>query len=332
MKHIKKSLLPFAMLASVGGAAFAQSAVTVYGLVDLGIVHESGGPGGSALKMESGVTAGSRLGFKGNEDLGGGLSAHFQIENGFAADAGGFNQGGLLFGRQAYVGLKGGFGTVNFGRQYNPLTNALGTIDPFGEGHEGAATNLIGYSTRMNNTVYYTTPSLGGVVGEIAYGLGESAGNNSANRQLGLGLSYTQGPIFASLVHHRINDATGSNPNKITLAGGTYNFGPATVALSYNVNKDNATIDSNDTLIGASIPFGASTVMVSYIRHNDKSALDLDANQAAIGYTYSMSKRTMLYASYGHISNSNGAAFTVGNAIEGGSGNKGLALGIAHRF
>lgn len=332
MDQIKKMLLPFAMLATAGGAVQAQSAVTVYGLVDLGIVHESGGPGGSALKMESGVTAGSRLGFKGSEDLGGGLSAHFQIENGFAADAGGFNQGGLLFGRQVFVGMKGGFGTLNFGRQYNPLTNALGTIDPFGEGHEGAATNLVVYPTRMNNTIYYTTPSLGGLVGEVAYGLGEVAGNNSANRQIGLGLSYAQGPVYAAVVHHRIDDATGSNANKITLIGGAYNFGPATAALSYNVNKDNAAIDSNDTLVGISVPFGASKVMLSYIRHNDKSALDQDANQAAIGYAYNLSKRTMLYASYGHISNSNGAAFTVGNAIEVGSGNKGLAVGVAHRF
>lgn len=332
MKAIHKSILSLAILGSLTVSAHAQSNVTIYGHVDLGIVHESGGPAGSALKMESGVTAGSRLGFKGNEDLGGGLSAHFQIENGFGADTGGFNQGGLLFGRQAYVGLTGGFGTINFGRQYNPLTNVLGTIDPFGEGHEGAATNLIGYASRMNNTIYYTSPVFGGVTGEIAYGLGEVSGSSSANRQLGLALIYSQGPVYASLVHHSINDATGASSNKITLLGGTYNFGPATAAFSYNVNKDNSAVDSNDTLIGVTIPFGASAIMASVIRHNDKTAANQDATQAAIGYTYNLSKRTMLYASYGHINNSNNAGFTVGNAIEGGSGNSGLAIGISHRF
>ncbi|RJF92402.1 porin [Noviherbaspirillum saxi] len=329
---MKKSLLAFAVLSTLTGVSAAQSAVTVYGLMDLGLVHESGGPGGSALKMESGVTAGSRLGFKGNEDLGGGLSAHFQIESGIAADVGGLNQGGLMYGRQAYVGLKGSFGTINLGRQYNPLTNILGTIDPFGEGHEGAATNIVGYASRMNNTIYYTSPSFGGMTADVAYGLGETPGNSSANRQLGLALTYVGGPIYASVLHHRINDATGNNPNKITLIGGTYNFGFATGALSYNVNKDNAGIDSNDTLVGVTIPFGASAVMASYIRHNDKSPLNRDADQFAVGYTYNLSKRTMLYGSYGSINNKNGATFTVGNAIEAGTGDRGLAIGVAHRF
>lgn len=332
MNKIKKMLLPFAMLATVGGTVQAQSAVTVYGLLDLGLVHESGGAAGAAWKMESGVTAGSRIGFKGNEDLGGGLSAHFQVESGVAADTGGLNQGGLTFGRQSYVGLTGGFGTVNLGRQYNPLDIAKATVDPFGEGHEGSATNLIGYPTRMNNAIYYTSPSIGGVTGEIAYGMGEVAGNSAANRQLGLSMSYTQGPLYVALAHHSINDVTGSNSNKITFLGGTYNFGLATVALAFDVNRDGGAIDANDTLVGVTVPLGVGSVMASYIRHNDKTALNQDANQVAVGYTYNLSKRTMLYTSYGRISNSNGAAFTVGNAIEGGSGTRGVALGVVHRF
>lgn len=332
MKTIQKSILYFAMTAGMAGAACAQSTVTVYGMLDLGLVHESGGAAGAAWKMESGVTGGSRLGFKGTEDLGGGLSAHFQIESGIAADTGGSNQGGLLFGRQSYVGITGGFGTVNVGRQYNPLTNALATIDPFGQGHEGSSTNIVVYPTRMNNTVYYTTPDLGGFSGELAYGLGEAAGSSSGNRQIGLGIGYRQGPLYVAFAHHEIKDASGANGNKISLLGGTYNFGPAAVALSYNANRDGAAIDSHDILIGVTVPVGAGSVMASGIAHNDRSALNQDARQFALGYTYNVSKRTMLYASYGRMSNSNGAAFTVGNSIEVGSGDKGLALGMTHRF
>lgn len=325
-------VLPFAMLATAGGMAQAQSAVTVYGLIDLGIVHESGGPAGSATKMESGITAGSRIGFKGTEDLGSGLSAHFQIESGFGADTGVLNQGGLMFGRQAFVGVTGGFGTVNLGRQYNPLTNVLATIDPFGQGYEGTTTNIVVYPTRMDNTIYYTTPSMRGLVGEVAYGAGEVAGQSQANRQIGLALSYTQGPVYAALVHHRIGDATGANENRITLVGGSYAFGPATVALSYNVNKDDVAIDSDDTLVGLTLPFGASKVMLSWIRHNDKTVRQQDSRQLAIGYAYTLSKRTMLHASYGRIDNRNGAPFTVGNSIEVGTGDRGLAAGIVHAF
>ena len=112
---MKKSILALAVLGAVSGAASAQSSVTVYGLVDVALVRESGAATGASTKITSGVGAGSRLGFKGSEDLGGGLSALFLLENGFQADTGAMGQGGLLFGRQAYVGLQGGFGTVTIG-------------------------------------------------------------------------------------------------------------------------------------------------------------------------------------------------------------------------
>jgi predicted porin len=332
MKNKILAFATFGVLGTVGSGVLAQDSVSVYGLVDLGIVSERGGPAGSVLKMSSGVESGSRIGFRGKEDLGGGLAAQFVLESGVAADTGGTNQGGVFWGRQAYVGLTGGFGTVNVGRQYNPITNVLITIDPFAEGLEGAATNIVTYALRMNNAVLYTTPAMNGFTSQLAYGFGEVAGNTSGNRQLGLAFSYANGPIYAGFAHHSMNDATAANTKKIDVLGGTYNFGPAKAALAYAVNKDNVSIDSNDILVGVSVPFGASTFLASYIRHNDKSNLNQDARQIAIGYTYALSKRTDLYTSYAQIKNNNGAGFTVGNAIETGTGNKGLAVGIRHKF
>lgn len=331
-KTLKKTLLALAVMGTFAGAASAQSSVTVYGVMDAGIVSESGGAAGSVTKMTSGVQSGSRLGFKGTEDLGGGLSANFVIEAGILGDTGASSQGGVTFGRQTTVGLKGNFGAINLGRQYNLITTVAGLIDPFGGGHEGAYSNIMDFSTRVSNGIYYTTPSMGGFVGDLAYGFGEVAGNTSANRELGLALSYTGGPLYAVLVHRNRNNATATNSNKITILGGTYNFGPATAALSYAANKDDVSIDSNDTLVGVSVPAGAGTFMASYLRHKDKSALNKNANQAAIGYTYALSKRTNLYTSYASISNSNGAAYTVGNATDVGTGDKGFAVGIRHKF
>src|ERR1700760_1804815 len=84
---MKKSLLALAVLAVASGAAFAQSSVTLYGKVDLGLVMDSGNAAGHSIRIDSGVTGGSRIGFKGVEDLGGGMKAAFQLETGFCADS-----------------------------------------------------------------------------------------------------------------------------------------------------------------------------------------------------------------------------------------------------
>ena len=139
---MKKSLLALAVLGAFAGAASAQSSITIYGIADAGIVAESGNPAGSVTKLTSGVSAGSRLGFRGTEDLGGGLAAIFALETGILLDTGGnaqgqvfANQNGLVFGRQDYVGLTGGFGAVTAGRQYNPYFITVNTVDPFGTGY-----------------------------------------------------------------------------------------------------------------------------------------------------------------------------------------------------
>lgn len=110
---MKKSLIALSVLAAVAGTAQAQSSVTIYGVVDMALQHQNtGDPAGSTLGLDSGIQSGSRLGFKGSEDLGGGLKANFQLEMGINADTGSSAQGGRAFGRQAFVGLSGNFGAV----------------------------------------------------------------------------------------------------------------------------------------------------------------------------------------------------------------------------
>ncbi|MFZ6742060.1 porin [Undibacterium sp. JH2W] len=362
---MKKTFLALSMMGAIGfmstfaGSAAAQSTVTIYGIADTGIAIEKGGSAGSVNKLTSGIGSGSRLGFKGTEDLGGGLSAFFLLESGINIDAGSSGQGGLMFGRQAYVGVKGDFGTLTAGRQYTPEYLTLAFADPFGTGFAGDAANIMPNSgtgaSRMDNTLKYATPSFDGFTGELAYGFGETAGDNSAGRQIGAAIGYTSGPFAVRLGYHNRNNDTATLKNtddgKTTLLAATYDFGVAKAHLAYGINKGlnssplrntanpygsliapTASTDSTDFLLGVTVPFGSNKILASYIRKDDKTAKNQDTSQLAVAYVYSLSKRTDLYAAYARIDNKNGAGYTVGSAIEAGSGDSALHLGIRHSF
>ena len=324
---MKKSLLALAVLGAFAGAASAQSNVTIYGVVDIGLTRLSSDSTSTRVGLDSSIQSGSRLGFKGTEDLGGGLSAEFKLENGFAVDTGAMGQGGRIFGRQAYVGLNGGFGSVKLGRQYMPAFLAVDTIDPFGTGMAGDGSAWIGgnifgaIDVRTSNAIDYSI-SAGGISGEVLYGLGEVAGNTSANRQFGFSLGYEKGPINAVLAYHKVNDATGNGSAKATILGGTYNFGPAKAHLAFDSEKNDSgsatTLDVRTWLVGVSAPIGsAGSLFGDYIRHDDRTAANVDLNQVAIGYTHALSKRTNIHTSYARV-NTNGV-----NMFE---------VGIRHKF
>ncbi|RJF96336.1 porin [Noviherbaspirillum saxi] len=311
--------------------AAAQTSVSIYGVADMGIVRQdNGGPAGAVWRLDSGMHSGSRIGFRGVEDLGGGLSALFVLENGHNLDAGTAAQGGLLFGRQAWVGLGSAVGTVKFGRQITPIHNALGVIDPMATGLAGDISRIINsYGVRMNNTVNYTLPKLAGISGELAYGLGEVAGDSSASRQIGLALNYTNGPVVAQFAFHEAENPTGTDSARTTLLGGVYNFTVARLHAAYAVNRGLGTLDTRDAMIGASVPFGAHSFMVSYIHKEDKARADADADQINLAYTYALSKRTNLYTSYSRTSNDSVVSYL---AARPGATDKVINAGIRHRF
>ncbi|MDB5774196.1 MAG: porin [Herbaspirillum sp.] len=358
---MKKTLCALGLLAGMTNGAFAQTSVTIYGLIDEAFVFEGGGAAGSVTKLTSGVAAGSRIGFKGNEDLGGGLSALFLLENGFQADTGAAGQGGLLFGRQAYVGLSGGMGTITLGRQYTPQYLTTSFVDPFNNGSAGDSVNILqatgAGASRMDNTVKYAMPVVNGFSGELAYGFGEVAGSTTTGRQLGGMIGYAPGPLDVRVATHVRNNDTATTKMataRNTLFAATYNFNILKLHLGYEINKGpfsaalrntsnpynyavaptaaSVTTDSADVLVGVTVPFGPHTLLASYIHKNDKMSANQDATQTAIGYRYALSKRTDLYAVYAYIHNKNGASYTVGSAIETGSGNRALNLGIRHTF
>ncbi|MEG0879740.1 MAG: porin [Janthinobacterium sp.] len=333
-------------------AAHAQSSVepssvTLYGLMDAGLVQEGG-----VSKLTSGVSAGSRLGLRGTESLGNGLHAVFTLEAGVLSDTGRSDQAGQLFGRQAFVGIDSPLGMLTVGRQYNLQSQALTDVaDPFEGGLAGAATNLAGYSaTRIDNTVRYTSPELRGVTATVMYGAGEHTGMAADQRSLGLALGYVNGPLTLRLARQSRAGEPGKADVNNTILAGNYNFGVATAFAGYGRNTgDGSTMffaenpygaaqaptqssDSRDAIVGVSVPLGATTLLASYVRKDDRDAANRDAQQLAIGATYALSKRSKVYLAYAHIRNRNDAAYLVGNATEAGSGNRAFNIGMRHAF
>ncbi|HYD60741.1 MAG TPA: porin [Noviherbaspirillum sp.] len=328
---MEKKILAAALLSAIATGVSAQSNVTIYGVLDVGISREdNGSAAGSVWRMDNGILSGSRLGFKGSEDLGGGLKANFVLENGYSVDAGTLGNGGRLFGRQANVGLSGSFGEVKLGRQYNSLYKVIDAFEPFETGLAGDASRLINtYGTRMDNAISYALPKLNGVFGEVVYAFGEVPGDMSAARQTGLNAGYRGGPLAVALAYHNQANATGTDNAKTTLLAGTYDAGLAKAHLMYGVNKGTGTLDTRDALIGVTVPVASGTVIADYIRKSDKFRANADADQVAVGYVHPLSKRTTLYTSYAHMSNEAAAAYNV--AAAGRSG-KLFNVGVRHRF
>ncbi|MTW12469.1 porin [Pseudoduganella eburnea] len=262
---MKKSLISLAILAA-SGAASAQSNVTIYGIMDAGIVSEHGGKNGNVTKVGSGINSASRIGFKGTEDLGGGLSAVFTLETGIKEDTGELdNTSNRLFNRQAFVGLSSKTaGTLTLGRQYTPWYNTFVQVgDPFQAGLEGSAKNIFpanGINVRNDNSIVYRSPEFYGVSGELFYAMGEKA-HASTGRQLGASIGYQNGPLNVRVAYNNINNdtAVGSvvTEKQIghnTLIAANYDF---KVVKAYAMFGSNKGLNSAN-LTSASLP-GATT-------------------------------------------------------------------------
>ncbi len=341
---MKKLHAALALAGAMAGTAQAQSGVEVYGILDMGFVREMGAVPGKNPKgnqLNSGVQSGTRLGFKGTEDLGGGLKGLFVLETGIAADTGEFTQSNRAFARQTFVGVQGDFGTLTLGRQYSSHFLTLNQVaDPFASGLAGNAQNLmlppgtagIDRTVRMNNTVKYASPIIAGFSGEIAYGFGEVAGNSDAGRIITGSIGYDMKPVAVRLAHYEERNIIDTDKISSTLLAANMDFGMAKVFAAF-ADNDWYGAESRDYLIGTTVPVGPHKFIASYIRKNGRGLNAAnDANQLGVGYTYALSKRTNLYAAYGRINNDGAADYTVGNNSAGGTGDKAFNLGVRHLF
>ncbi len=303
---MKKSLLALAVLGAFAGTAAAQTNVSTYGVIDIGLTHSRSDVAATRWGIDSGNWYGSRLGFRGTEDLGGGLSVSFMLESGFSADTGGLLQN-ALFGRQSWLSVKGNFGALTFGRQWTPAYTTLFTIDPFEDGLAGGSSGFVGrnvfndFGVRLSNAIDYKITA-GAFSADVAYALGEVPGNSSANRQISAAFKYGAGPLNVLVGLHNAKDAAGTGAAKFALVGGTYDFGAAKLHLGFDNQKTDAagvtTADANNALIGVTVPVGQGRILASYNRYDDDTAANADMAKFGIAYAHDLSKRTTLYTSY----------------------------------
>ena len=343
---MKKSLLAMAMVSAFAAPAFAQN-VEVYGVVDVGVQQVDNGTT-NVIDMKSGGQSESRIGFKGGENLGGGLKAQFALET--TTDITNGAQEGTLFGRQSWVGVSSeSMGSVRLGRQLTSAYNTAYAVDPSKLGMTGNAGEILGDSLDKNldKALTYTSPSMGGFKGEVQYGFG-GRDDESENRTLTVSGSYTAGPLMLSAVHgsKNIKKYGGGflRPRRLladaektdTLVGGTYDLEKFKLHAAWNESKyEDDTFSVNEKtkgyLLGVSAPVGISgTVMASWNHSKVDNVADSSTDMYSVGYSHVLSKRTNIYASYAYISNDKNAI--LGGAVESGKDVNKFGIGVKHSF
>jgi len=365
---MKNTLCTLALLGLAGTAAQAQN-VTIYGLIDASVEHVNhvGAAGGSLTRMPglTGGSAPSRLGFRGSEDLGDGLKAVFTLEQGFGVDTGTLNQGGRAWGRQAFVGLTGPWGSLTAGRQYSMLFWSQLDADILGPAMFGSG-SMDSYlpNARVDNVLAYRG-TFGAFTAGATYSFGrdsvnagpspsgtncagENASDTSACRQWSLLAKYEGGwgltaavdeirggaGAFAGLTSSTMKD------RRSTVTGWLKLFAALKLGAGL-ISRDNgasATTPRSDLwYLGASYTLSPQLVIDGQVFQLDYKNSANQATLYALRGTYSLSKRTALYATAGQISNDGTLALGVSNAAAGngpaaGNSQTGLAAGIRHSF
>ena len=357
---MKKSLIALAVLAA-SGAAMAQSSVTLYGVADAGVTYLNGADNWSGVTSGNNLT--SRLGFRGVEDLGGGLKANFVIEGGFNLDNGDGASGyagakageGFQFKRRSTVGLSGGFGEVRMGRELTAAFNATARYDVFGSvgigqsrlwadgGVVDASANATAVTTnqRISNALTYVSPDFSGFKFGLNYGFGETTASNSDSGYLGAGLTYDNGPLSLGLGLERLNNGANSVATSDIDAwslGGSYDFGVVKLLGGYRASTvDRAAGENkrNGAYVAVTAPVGPGLVRASYNRYENKYNGGKDkADQFAVGYVYGLSKRTSVYGTYAYIKNKDGAnLYNLGSGgLKTNGSQQGVQVGVSHAF
>jgi predicted porin len=307
---MKKSLLALAALGMFAGAAMAQSSVTLYGLIDENIGKDVGS---TAKRMGQGAS--SRLGFRGVEDLGGGMQAFFQIEHRFTPYNGQINPGNATAGvpgktfwqARSYVGLRGGFGDVRLGREYNAaFFHGEVVADPWGWDTVASQASITGGGVTLvnvNRAITYTTPNMGGFGATVQVaeadengGLnantadGTAALNSSTKRPYSFGASYAGGPLSVGFGYANPGNV---NDNWLSLRG-SYDLGAVKLWGFIGNGKNTTNAKVKTWMLAATAPLGNGELRAALSQR--KVATVKDIQMFAVGYHYSLSKRTVVYA------------------------------------
>ena len=342
---MKKSLIALAVLAA-SGAAMAQSSVTLFGIVDtaVGYVDNANAAGDSVYGLTTSGNATSRLGFRGVEDLGGGLKAGFWLEGEIFGDDG--NAAGFNFTRRSTVSLMGGFGEVRMGRELTPGYSKTSSYDLFGQTGIG---QFMGWSNwngstgdangvRSSNMISYYTPNFSGFNAGLGYGFDEQV-TGKAGRYIGGYVAYDNGPLSVAVSYDERSLAADVDRNAITV-GASYDMNVVKLNAIVQQTKDDVVGTDpkvNAYSLGVSAPMGAGEVKLQYSLY-DQKAIDSKAHQLSLGYVHNLSKRTAVYGTVSYMDNKDRsnlglAAKNLNTAGPGaGESQTGVQVGVRHSF
>ncbi len=362
---MKRSSLVVAVSAVIAaGSASAQSSVTLFGIVDNGLVHGSGSISKKTQVMHSGLSP-SSLGFRGNEDLGNGMRAGFWLESEVRTDTGtggptntnnqasggaiaGLNGGqGLTFNRRSTVSVGGAWGELRLGRDYTPSFWSQSVFNPFSTlGVGGTLLNSLSIvgatSVRASNSIQYLyghafnamAGSGGqGFHGAVSYFMGENnSGTPTAKDGTGYSVrvGYNTGPVMLAIGGARTKYTAGKvQQNNIS---GAYDFGVVRLMATYERDKNGA-VTAKAYVIGATIPAGPGYIRTTYTDFKTDAAGSPETKHLAVGYVYNLSKRTALYGTAARVTNKGSASFALGaSTTAAGQNSSGYDMGIRHIF
>jgi predicted porin len=373
MKTYPLTLL--ALLSAVG-AAQAQStnvalpsSLTLYGTADVGLSYGDGSVSNKTALTSSNM-APSRIGIKGEKDLGAGLSASFIFEGDIQPDSGagmtvpvpGLNTnqnnltatntaGGFSFNRVSYVGLSGNYGQLRLGRDFTPTfwVSALSyPMDFNGAGMNPITLNALNYGgmmsviyMRASNSVSYLTPaSATGFRGQVTYALGENS-SNAANpadgNYFGARAGFAKGPFSVDIAAAKGGMSAVGDISTTNLAT-TYDFGFARVALQITSDKEGviaANLERTGRMVSMTAPVGLGKLKASYaiVKTTTDTAPSKEFNQISVGYAYPLNSSTWLYGTYARVSNSSASNYTVNGGVTAvGGDSQGVDFGIRYDF
>lgn len=363
-----KSLCAFGLLAGLHAWSCAQSSVQLYGIVDVGVEHLTnvGASGEDVTRMTSLTgTFPSRMGFRGSEDLGGGLRAIFTAEQGFSPSKGTLNQGGRIFGRQAFVGLAGAWGQVTLGRQYSMLYWSFFDSDVLGPNLYGiGSVDPYVPNARVDNTVAYRGKFGGFDVG-ATYSFGRDelpppggancagqAADSSQCRQVSAMVKYDSPSWGIAAAFDELRGGPGavaapgtgalttsSMKDTRSTINGYVKFNGLKIGAGWLHRKNDGSVTTPKSdlwYLGAAYPLTPSFVVDAELFRLKFKDSSNKATLGAVRGTYSLSKRSALYGMVGHISNDGSLAVSVsgapGAAPLAGESQTGVAVGIRHSF
>lgn len=342
-----KKLASFTLLLGVGALAHAQSTVTLFGVLDVNARYVKNDP--TSLKtLSSGGINSSRFGVRGTEDLGGGLRAGFWLEAGLNPDNGTTADATRFWNRRTTVSLSStSLGELRLGRDFTPTyssysnydafgSNGVGAVDKFFPSTLGTGNPTIDTGTRADNLVSYFTPSgLGGFFAQVSVAAGEGT---SGKRYVGGRVGYAAGPIEVSAAYGQTEVTPGPSGDEefeVTTFGGSYDFGPAKLLGILGETKYGG-LKVTVAELGVVVPIGSGLLRASYIKADSKggTTTDNDADQVALGYIHSLSKRTAVYTTVARVSNDGAARFAVASTPTpvAGRDSTGFEVGLRHSF